>query len=74
MTEENNDRLKALLKFKKYKEFIVLALQKVISRSYIDEGYCFMISEILIETIIKINKITLDEANEYIKKLLESED
>lgn len=57
----NNDLLDKFM-FERYKELVIDDLVKIISRCYINKAYCFTIADILLETMVKIGKITKEEA------------
>lgn len=55
--------------FERYKKLIIEDLAKLISRCYINKAYCFNIADILLETMVKIGKITKKEAENISKKI-----
>lgn len=69
MTEE--ERLVDGYLFTKYKALITEDILQIIKRGYLKKGYCFYIIQMLIDTMVKINNTTIEEAEKHFLEIAE---
>ena len=65
------EKLERLYVYKIFKSMIIDDLSKVITKSYLKDGYCLKIIDILQNAMIEIGKTPLDDADKYFLEEME---